>query len=115
MTTSTDLRVFGFRELKIGAELLEAYCENPLDFLCDGVHLMMNTHSGYVLLTDEDYNVAMMNGDKLEQFLSRVRRGRFCRGVARQSVAPCRLIQHCSQSIRSDSHGVNGVTADKKP
>lgn len=70
MTTTTDLKNFGFRELKMAAELLQAYCENPPEFMSDGVHLMMNTHSGYVFLTDEDFNVAMMNGDKLEQFLS---------------------------------------------
>ena len=68
MSTTTDLRAFGFRELRIAAELLAAYCESPPDFLSGGVHLMMNTHSGYVFLTDEDFNIAMMNGDKLEQF-----------------------------------------------
>ena len=70
MTTTTDLKEFGFRELKMAAEHLQAYCESPPEFLTDGVHLMMNTHSGYVFLTDEDFNVAMMNGDTLEQFHS---------------------------------------------
>ncbi len=70
MTTTTDLQDFGFRELKMAAELLTAYCENPPEFLSSGVHLMMNTHSGYVFLTDEDFSVAMMSGSKLEQFLS---------------------------------------------
>ena len=68
MTTTTDLKDFGFRELKMAAELLKAYCENPPDFLSEGVHLMMNTYSCYVFLTDEDFNVAMMNGDKLDQW-----------------------------------------------
>lgn len=68
--TTTDLKDFGFRELKLAASLLHAYCESPPDFLCGGVHLMMNTHSGYVFLTDEDFGVAMMNGDQLEQFHS---------------------------------------------
>jgi hypothetical protein len=31
---------------------------------------MMNTHSGNVFLTDEDCNVLMMNGNKLEGFYS---------------------------------------------
>ncbi len=31
---------------------------------------MMNTHSGCVFLSDEDFNVAMVNGDTLEQFHS---------------------------------------------
>ena len=43
MTTTTDLKDFGFRELKMGAELLQAYCDSPPEFLTDGVHLMMNT------------------------------------------------------------------------
>ncbi|MCB1380909.1 MAG: hypothetical protein KDK89_21455 [Alphaproteobacteria bacterium] len=70
MTTTTDLKDFGFRELRMAADLLSDYCESPPDFLGSGVYLMMNTHSGYVFLTDEDFNVAMMNGDKLEQFHS---------------------------------------------
>lgn len=68
MTTTTDLADFGFRELRMAAELLSAYCEQPPDFLTGGVHVMMNTHSGCVFLTDEDFNVAMMNGDTLEQW-----------------------------------------------
>ncbi|PQA86027.1 hypothetical protein [Hyphococcus luteus] len=67
---TTDLSRFGFRELKMAARLLAAYCESPPDFLGDGVTVMMNMHSGYVFLTDEDFNVAMMNGDTLEQFHS---------------------------------------------
>lgn len=70
MSTTTDLRDFGFRELKMAAKLLAAYCENPPAYLGGGVHLMMNMNSGYVFLTDEDFNVAMMNGDTLEQFHS---------------------------------------------
>ena len=70
MCTTTDLKDFGFRELKMAAELLQAYCQSPPDYLGDGVHLMMNSYSGCVFLTDEDFNVAMMNGDDLEQFHS---------------------------------------------
>ena len=70
MTTTTILADFGFRELKMAAELLTAYCNQPPEFLTDGVHLMMNTQSGCVFLTDEDFNVAMMNGGTLEQFHS---------------------------------------------
>ena len=68
MSTITDLSAFGFRELKMAAKLLTAYCQDPPDFLGHGIHLMMNTYSGCVFLTDEDFNVAMMNGDRLEQF-----------------------------------------------
>ena len=38
------LKDFGFREMKMAAELLQTYCENPPEFLDGGVHLMMNTH-----------------------------------------------------------------------
>lgn len=69
MTTTTDLKKFGFRELKMAAELLAAYCENPPEFLRDGIELMMNTSSGNVFLTDEDFNVAMMNGERLDAWL----------------------------------------------
>lgn len=68
MSTTTDLGDFGFRELRMAAELLTAYCESPPDWLGDGVRIMMNTYSGYVFLTDEDFNVAMINGDSLAQW-----------------------------------------------
>ena len=70
MHTTTDLSEFGFRELRMAATLLTAYCDNPPDYLTDGVQVMFNAHSGCVFLTDEDYNVAMMNGDTLEPFFS---------------------------------------------
>ena len=70
MHTTTNLSDFGYRELRLAAELLTAYCDTQPDYLGDGVHVMMNRYSGYVFLTDEDYTVAMMNGDTLEQFHS---------------------------------------------
>lgn len=69
MSTTTDLKDFGYRELKQAAELLTAYCENPPDWLGDNLHLMMNRHSGFVFLTDEDSNVAMINGGRLDAWL----------------------------------------------
>lgn len=69
MSTTTDLKEFGFRELKMGADLLKAYCENKPEFLSDEVHLMMNKHSSNVFLTDSDFNVAMFNGDELDAWL----------------------------------------------
>lgn len=65
--TTTDLLQFGYREIELTAELLQKYLENT-SILGDGVHIMFNKHSGYVFLTDEDYNVAMFNGEKLERF-----------------------------------------------
>jgi len=69
---TSDLSRFGFRELKMAAELLTAWCDGSKRNaeLGDGVHVCMNMHSGFVFLTDEDFNVAMMNGDKLENFHS---------------------------------------------
>jgi hypothetical protein len=67
-TVTNDLARFGFRELKMAAELLTAYCADKPDYLGDGVAVWMNTLSGNVFLSDEDFNVAMMNGDKLEQW-----------------------------------------------
>lgn len=53
----------------MAAELLTAYVENT-DILGDGTTIAMNRDSGYVFLTDEDYRVVMMNGNKLEEFFS---------------------------------------------
>ena len=65
---TNNLSRFGMRELNMAARLLAAYCEQSPDFLGEHVQVMMNAMSGYVFLTDEDYAVAMMNGDELEQF-----------------------------------------------
>ena len=65
-----DLSQFGYRELGLAAELLKAYADHGADFLGDGIKICFNTQSGYVFLSDEDCNVAMINGDRLEQFFS---------------------------------------------
>jgi hypothetical protein len=66
----TDLAQFGYRERKMAAELLTASVNQgfPEGFSDEGVTLAMNMNSGYVFLTNEDYDVAMMNGDKLEMW-----------------------------------------------
>ena len=69
MSTTSDLSDFGFRELELGATLLRAYCDDPPCWLSEGVHRMMNKHSGFVFLTDDECNVAMMNGDRLNAWL----------------------------------------------
>jgi len=68
--TTTRLEDFGWREIKLAAELLNALVEQgtPDDFESDGVHLMFNKHSGCVFLTNSEYQVAMMNGDRLESW-----------------------------------------------
>lgn len=68
--TTTNLSDFGYRELTMLEELLKAMREQglPEDFYNDEVHPMMNQSSGNVFLTNSDYQVAMLNGDKLESF-----------------------------------------------
>lgn len=70
--TTTDLAKFGYREKAMAAKLLQAMIDKglPNDFYDDEVTVMMNTNSGNVFLTNSEYQVAMMNGDKLESFYS---------------------------------------------
>jgi hypothetical protein len=69
---TSDLSRFGSRELKMLEKLLRAWREHglPEDFYNDEVVPAMNMNSGYVFLTNSDYQVALMNGDKLESFYS---------------------------------------------
>lgn len=69
-TTTTDFSKFGTRERKMATELLKAWKEQglPNDFYADQVTIMLNLMSGYVFLTNSEYQVAMMNGDNLESF-----------------------------------------------
>lgn len=70
--TTTDLAEFGMREIEMARDLLNAWVEHglPSDFNHDGVVVMMNKNSGNVFLTNNDYQVAMMDGDGLESFYS---------------------------------------------
>jgi len=62
-----DLKDFGIGELEIAVELLDKYKEavrngNDEELgLTTNIRLAMNTSSGYVFLTDDDYNVVMVN------------------------------------------------------
>ncbi len=68
--TTTNLSDFGSRERNMLIELLQAWRDEglPEDFYEEDVQAMMNKNSGYVFLTNSDFQVAMMNGDKLETF-----------------------------------------------
>ena len=67
--TTTDLSKFGYREKAMAAELLSALGKGlPEDFYDDEVTIMMNMHSGNVFLTNSEFQVAMMNDEKLESF-----------------------------------------------
>ena len=72
MNNTRDFSEMGYRELDMVGDLLKAYKGNNDEtrFLGDGVKSEFNPNSGNVFLVDEDYNVAMMNGDKLEDFFS---------------------------------------------
>lgn len=65
-----DLSNFGYRELDIAGDLLKAYAENGSDFLNDGITLNFNPNSGNVFLSDEDFNVGVLEDGKLVQFFS---------------------------------------------
>lgn len=70
--TTTDLSKFGAREIIETRDLLNAWIEHglPDDFEGNEVTVMMNSNSGNVFLTNSEYQVAMMNGTKLESFYS---------------------------------------------
>jgi hypothetical protein len=65
-----DFSRFGHRERELAEELLKAWREQglPDEFYNEGVTIFFNTQSGYVFLSNTEYQVAMMNGDKLEMF-----------------------------------------------
>lgn len=65
---TSDLSQFGARERKLAEELLRAWREQglPEDFWNDAVTIAMNKASGCVFLTNEEFQSAMMNGEKLE-------------------------------------------------
>lgn len=68
--TTTDFSKFGHRERKLAQILLTQWNENglPEDFYNDEVTIMFNFQSGNVFLTNSEFQVAMMNDDKLESF-----------------------------------------------
>lgn len=67
MTTTTNFSDFNLNDL---IELLTAWKKQglPEDFWAQEVHPMMNHTSGNLFLTNADYQVAMLNGDKLESW-----------------------------------------------
>jgi len=65
-----NLADFGYREIRMLRDILNAWVENglPDNFDHEGVKPAMNMSSGFVFLVNGDYQVAMMNGDNLEEF-----------------------------------------------
>lgn len=68
--TTTNIADFGYIERVELIKLLQAWHSQglPEDFSRGEVHPMMNRNSGHVFLTNDEYQCAMMNGDKLESW-----------------------------------------------
>jgi len=78
MTTTTNLADFGYREIKMARDLLDAWVNNglPEDFSNDGVTLMMNQNSGNVFLTNDEFEVAMESNGELYSFYTSLYEGK---------------------------------------
>jgi len=72
MTTTTNLSEFGNRERALVIELMTEWNNGnlPSDFEEENIQMMMNTTSGNVFLTNDAYQVAMINDEsgKMESF-----------------------------------------------
>ena len=70
MQNTNNLEDFGFIELHEAGRLLVTLKTNndKTNNLGSGLKVEFNPSSGNVFLVDEDYNVAMMNGDTLEDW-----------------------------------------------
>ena len=63
-TYTEDLRNFGNRELYEAGKLLTAYAtERPIGFDYEGVRVAFNMNSGFVFLTNNEYQCAMVDDD----------------------------------------------------
>tara|TARA_R110001592_G_scaffold171437_2_gene409801 strand:+ start:320 stop:667 length:348 start_codon:yes stop_codon:yes gene_type:complete len=67
-----DLAEFGYREQNMAMDLFIAWKANglPDDFYNDGVKIGFNKNSGYVFLTNSDYQCCMDVEGKLESHYS---------------------------------------------
>jgi len=65
-----DFSNFGYSEITMAQEILNAYMKSDLQLSGSGMKVCLNPNSGFVFLSDEDYNVWMLNGENLEQFYS---------------------------------------------
>ena len=64
-----DLAAFGYREQRAAQDLFEAWKLNglPIDFWNSGVKIGFNMNSGYVFLTNSEYQVAMCTTNEQDQ------------------------------------------------
>lgn len=76
MTTETivtlDLGKFGARERAMAVKIFTLWERQglPEDFYEDGITLCFNQDSGYVFLSNEDFQVCMPSNGRLESFYS---------------------------------------------
>ena len=68
-TYTEDLADFGFREQEEAKDLFQAWRESglPIDFENNGVRIAFNMNSGYVFLTNSEYQVAMCTTNEQDQ------------------------------------------------
>ena len=68
-TYTEDLADFGYREQRAAQDLFEAWKSNglPVDFENNGVRIAFNMNSGYVFLTNSEYQVAMCETNEQDQ------------------------------------------------
>ena len=72
---TSDLSKFGQRQLSEAGDILKAWSDNKLTRLAsdyfddDGVTVAFNTHSGKVFLTNSDYQVLVLEDEKLDLFI----------------------------------------------
>lgn len=78
MSYTESFSDFGARERHMLTEIMTAWDKHglPEDFSDDNVRPAMNMNSGFVFLVNDDCQVAMMNGSKLESFYSTPYEGR---------------------------------------
>ena len=71
MYVTNDLKEFGYREKEIAADLLKTLNteKDKTRFLEDDITIYFNMNSGNVFLMDSNYNVAMLNGDILDDWI----------------------------------------------
>lgn len=72
MSYTENLADFGHRERKMLEDILRIWNTSglPSQFYESGVKFAMNSGSGSVFLTNEDYQVCMLNGDSLDMWYS---------------------------------------------
>lgn len=69
---TVDYSKFGYKELEIAGKLLSLYAEYGANFLNEGLTVNFNIHSGYVFLSDSDFNVGVLDDSEehIVQFFS---------------------------------------------